>query len=275
MEILMSFSQENEDIILYNMLRKVEEPIRWIDIGANDPVNLSVTKMFSSWGGYGINIEPQIELVNRLKKDRKRDINLGIGISNQEGTLKLHGEGVYASFNSENGWVGEKKAYEVPVKTLKQICEEYIEPDEHIHFLKIDVEGWEKEVLEGMDFDICRPWLVCIESYEPYTGKEKWHEWEHLITDKGYAYYGFSELNRYYVAEERREKLCEFADATECGRKYKIIRYDEARRAVPVYREIERKRKKREHIYWRILNSKPLYPLKQIYKFVRDCFLAK
>lgn len=51
MDILLSFSQECEDIILHHMLRDVKEPIRWIDVGANDPIDISVTKFFSLRGG--------------------------------------------------------------------------------------------------------------------------------------------------------------------------------------------------------------------------------
>lgn len=51
MDILMSFSQDYEDIILYHMLKNVSSEIHWIDVGANDPVKISVTKLFSSGGG--------------------------------------------------------------------------------------------------------------------------------------------------------------------------------------------------------------------------------
>ena len=61
-----------------------------------------------------------------------------------------------------------------------------------------------------------------------------------------------------------------FADSKEVSRKYRIIRYDEAIKAIPVFREYERKKKEREHVRWIILNSKPLYPAKQVYRFMRD-----
>ena len=51
MKILMSFAQEKEDIILYQLLQNINEPIRWIDVGANDPIDISVTKFFSVRGG--------------------------------------------------------------------------------------------------------------------------------------------------------------------------------------------------------------------------------
>ena len=36
-----------------------------------------------------------------------------------------------------------------------------------IHFLKIDVEGAEAEVLEGLNLERIRPWIIVIEANEP------------------------------------------------------------------------------------------------------------
>ena len=132
MEILLSFAQEKEDIILYHMLRNVETPIFWIDVGANDPVGGSVTKFFSCRNGYGINIEPQKDLVEKLKQDRPRDLNLAVGASNKKGTLRLYGSGGLASFDSENPYVKDANAYDVPVMTLAEICEQYVSVTENL-----------------------------------------------------------------------------------------------------------------------------------------------
>ena len=52
MEYMLSFAQLNEDIILYHLLGGKEMPsnVFWIDVGANDPLFLSVTKFFSMRG---------------------------------------------------------------------------------------------------------------------------------------------------------------------------------------------------------------------------------
>ncbi len=50
MEYLLIFSQDDEDLILYHVLKNIEK-ICWIDAGANHPVHASVTKFFSLRGG--------------------------------------------------------------------------------------------------------------------------------------------------------------------------------------------------------------------------------
>lgn len=52
MKEILSYSQigDDEDIILYRLLGKINEPIHWVDVGANEPVINSVTKFFSNRG---------------------------------------------------------------------------------------------------------------------------------------------------------------------------------------------------------------------------------
>lgn len=52
MEYLLIFSQDDEDLILYHALKNINK-VRWIDVGANDPINASVTKFFSLRGVWG------------------------------------------------------------------------------------------------------------------------------------------------------------------------------------------------------------------------------
>src|SRR3984885_2072501 len=52
----------------------------YVDVGAADPVNLSVTKWFYDLGWSGLNIEPNNGLFDRLAADRPRDINLNCGV---------------------------------------------------------------------------------------------------------------------------------------------------------------------------------------------------
>jgi hypothetical protein len=90
-----------------------------------------------------------------------------------------------------------------------------------IDFLKIDVEGWEKEVLDGMDFTRHRPIVLVIEAIKPDAQPEDfhdgcrtfaaWHGWEPQVLDAGYQFAYFDGLNRFYVAAERTELLASFA----------------------------------------------------------------
>jgi hypothetical protein len=74
-----------------------------------------------------------------------------------------------------------------------------------VHFLKIDVEGFEGDVLRGMDFTLCRPWIVVVEAIMPNSRDSNHGEWEPLITAHAYQYAWFDGLNRYYVAAEHAE----------------------------------------------------------------------
>ncbi|WP_192575480.1 FkbM family methyltransferase [Butyrivibrio fibrisolvens] len=170
----------------------------WIDIGANDPIFLSVTKFFSMRGGRGINVEPQKDCIDQYELDRKNDINLCVAVGAEKGTLKLYGTGTGASLNrDEVETIGETNCVNVPVRTLKDICEEYVETNQIIHFLKIDVEGFEAQVLRGADFNNYRPWILCIEASE--------HEWEEELINYGYANIWNDGQNRWYALKEHHE----------------------------------------------------------------------
>jgi hypothetical protein len=96
----------------------------------------------------------------------------------------------------------------VPVRTLASICSEHVRGE--IHFLKIDVEGFEGEVLRGMDFERWRPWVLVIEATLPNSRETNHEAWEHLVTSQRYRYAWFDGLNRYYVAEEHPELMRHF-----------------------------------------------------------------
>ena len=91
----------------------------------------------------------------------------------------------------------------VPVTTLAELQNDIC--DQQVHFLKIDVEGYEEEVLRGADFAKVRPWIVLIEAVSPKTTTPSWGSWEFLLLEAGYEFVYFDGLNRFYVAEEHQE----------------------------------------------------------------------
>ncbi len=239
MEIYLSFAQNFEDIILYNMLKNVpSKDVRWIDVGANDPINISVTKFFSIRGGYGINIEPQVKYQESYKSDRPNDISLCVGIGEKRGELSLYGEGTGASFDKSNEQ-RDRSCTIVPILTLKDICTEYCTKEngfENVHIMKIDVEGWEYQCLLGMDFNIIKPWIIVME-----TDENSYKNWEYILTDNGYVLLGDDGVNRYYLYKDIRNRVDEYKSRQEIIDEYEIINYQEAKKAILFWR---RKRKK-------------------------------
>ena len=57
----------------------------YIDVGANDPNQISVTKAFYLKGRHRVNLEPLPDKYKILSRERKRDLNLQIGVGNKKG----------------------------------------------------------------------------------------------------------------------------------------------------------------------------------------------
>jgi FkbM family methyltransferase len=212
-----SYAQNNEDVLLWRALGHVAPADGfYIDVGANDPVEHSVTKAFYDAGWRGINIEPLPVHIAAFDEQRTRDVNLAIAAGSTDGSLTLYDVPAVRGWASPEPEVAELHRAEghtvaeltVPVRTLAAVCAQYV--DGPIHFLKIDVEGFEGEVLRGMDFARWRPWVLVIEATLPNSRTTNHDTWEHLVTGQGYRFAWFDGLNRYYVAGEQAALLDHF-----------------------------------------------------------------
>lgn len=209
-----SYAQNYEDVMLRRALKSVKKGF-YVDVGAEHPVNDSVTKAFHLEGWSGINIEPVPTWYRMLCEDRPGDTNLNIAVGNEPGTLTLYSvEGTGLS-TAESRFVERYQeegknvsVLEVPVRTLTDVLGEYAPGT--IHFLKVDVEGFERQVLEGLDLDHYRPWILVIESTLPNSTEERYADWEPLVAGNGYRFAYFDGLNRFYVADEKVDLLDAF-----------------------------------------------------------------
>src|SRR5262245_27094161 len=147
--MMISYAQNFEDVILARVF-KDRCPGFYVDVGAGDPVHLSVTKWLYDLGWNGINIEPNRALFQELIAQRLRDINLPIAAGAARGKLTFYEAevGELSSFNAAacKGVSKVKSKRIVQVHPLDDILHKYV-PEREIDFLKIDVEGWEQEVL--------------------------------------------------------------------------------------------------------------------------------
>lgn len=206
--MMTSYAQNREDVLLDRLFPRGLKGF-YVDVGANDPVVHSVTKHFYDLGWRGVNIEPSLESYERLQEARPRDVNLNLGLSDREDTLTfyefppgLSGVSTFsaeqAAWHLEQGHAAQERA--VPVTTLAKICAEHV--DGEIDFLSVDVEGHEREVLEGGDWSRWRPRVVVVEATQPMTTNPTHQQWEHILLDADYAFAAFDGLNRYYVRSE-------------------------------------------------------------------------
>ncbi|MEA5462705.1 FkbM family methyltransferase [Leptothoe sp. PORK10 BA2] len=205
-----SYAQNYEDVILYRALKHISEGF-YIDVGANDPELHSVTKSFYDIGWHGVNIEPVASWFQKLEEHRPRDLNLQVAASNSKGTVNFF-EVLDTGLSTTNGDSARRYAdemgfkvveYPVPTISLSEICCNY--QLSVVHFLKIDVEGSEIEVLQGIDFTVVRPWIILVEATLPMTQDARHNDWESLISNQDYHFVYFDGLNRFYVANEHQE----------------------------------------------------------------------
>jgi FkbM family methyltransferase len=147
----------------------------YIDVGANDGVNQSTTWYFEKYLNWnGILIEPIPEVYNELKKNRnynnyfynyslvskkykKQKINF---IFNKRDSLQAKISLKTRSFNENENII------KVKCKTLENILEN-IKISKLIDLFSLDVEGYEFEVLEGINFNSIKFKYILIETEFP------------------------------------------------------------------------------------------------------------
>jgi FkbM family methyltransferase len=125
------------------------------DIGANYGIK---TTVFKNLGASVVAVEPQPNCYNFLKwkfRNKATVIHKGIGSKNSILEFYVSNYNELSSFNKD--WVNDLsvlrnkdakiiKTLQIPVTTLDNLIEEFGTPK----FIKIDVEGYELEVLEGL-----------------------------------------------------------------------------------------------------------------------------
>ena len=86
---------------------------------------------------------------------------------------------------------------EVPISTLAQVAADHVLGP--VDFLKVDVEGFEREVLAGADWSSFRPRIVVMEATVPKSDEPAHQAWEPILLAAGYRFAMFDGLNRFYA----------------------------------------------------------------------------
>ncbi len=211
---MISYAQNFEDVTLWRALHDVTQG-RYVDVGALHPELDSVTKWFYDQGWSGINMEPVPEMFALIEAARPRDINIRAAAGAAPGTADM--AVVPESMGLSSLDVSAVSAHvefphklvQVEVRPLRDVLEPLAGQD--IHFLKIDAEGTEHDVLLGMDFKRFRPWVVVVEATEPLSQTITAEKWEGILTIANYQHAYFDGLNEFYVAAERSELAARLA----------------------------------------------------------------
>lgn len=176
------YGQLGEDLILEGVMKSVfaalglmPEQIRYVEIGANHPIQTSNSYLFArKWGGKGVLVEANPALISRLEAVRPNDKVLNVAVVPQDGvkTVRLNiAQNTELSsvdlghLNSFGSLAQLDRVVEVPAVTLDEVLDQHC--DEGLHLMSIDIEGVDLEVLAHARFTR-RPLLVVTEPSRHY-----------------------------------------------------------------------------------------------------------
>ncbi len=209
-EGIVSYAQNFEDVMLWRALNNIQNGF-YIDVGANHPINDSVSKAFYEKGWRGIHIEPLEEYAELIRINRPDETVLSLALSDTKKEIPFYvaenaeglstGDLSITNNHKQNGFIFHE--IRVFTTTLSDVFS--IAGSREIHWLKIDVEGMERDVLAGWGHSKARPWIVVIESTYPNTQIETFVQWEYILTDMGYQKVYYDGANRFYVSEKHTE----------------------------------------------------------------------
>lgn len=211
-----SYAQNFEDVMLWRALRHVSHGF-FIDLGAQDPVVDSVSHLFHDAGWHGIHVEPHPQYAQALREQRPGDIVIQAAVGADRGVrsyFRIDGTGI-STLDPEIADEHKKRGFavartETPVVALDDVLE--LAEGGVVHWLKIDVEGFERQVLEGWRNSSIVPWIVVVEATVPLTQAPTQDQWEPLILGKGFRFVYQDGLNRFYVAPQHPELAAAFSN---------------------------------------------------------------
>lgn len=181
-----TYAQESEDIIVTSLLRarlrmqnRSLSSASFVEIGANHPIYTNNTYLlYSKFGARGVLCEADPALIEDLRRARPEDeiVNLAVSDSHERSLvfhvgnatelsslIKEHVE----SFGGFNGLGGVTRTLEVKNRHINDFLGALNLA--RFYFLAIDCEGMDFRLLNAMDFDRFRPYVLQCEPSDHYS----------------------------------------------------------------------------------------------------------
>jgi FkbM family methyltransferase len=184
-----------------------------VEVGAAHPDYLSVSASYRELGWTVIAVEPNPEFCELHRTQGHEILQYACGdhdedgvdfsVVDSQGTHYRGGNVSYESFSSleiKDSYAAlvdselDVRKIKVDLRRLDTLLEQHAPAVSHIDILAVDVEGWECEVLDGLDFEKFAPRVLIVENV--FADKE----YRDYLRTKGYELWRYIDPNDIYVA---------------------------------------------------------------------------
>ena len=183
----MYYSQDKQDEMLDTLIFQQYKRGIFVEIGAWDGICFSNTLFFEKERKWtGITIEPLPDRYEQLVKNRPNTINLNVAINDVEGEtefLAISGDtgmlsGIKSNYDSRHLQRIEKETTELQTQaTIIKVQSRRLDSIfrqhniQRVHYLSIDAEGSEMNIIRSIDFDFTYIDVIGFENNYPETSK--------------------------------------------------------------------------------------------------------
>jgi len=210
--MFVSYAQNFEDVILSRALKGVEKGF-YIDIGANDPDVQSVSKAFHGCGWSGISVEPEARFAELLRQRRPGETIVEAAVGPATETTAFYSiDGTGLSTLDLEIAKAHAPNYQFVTRLVRAVTLDHLldMAEDEVHWLKIDVEGFEQGVISSWHTSKKRPWIVVVESVSSVTSQRNVGSWGTHLARKGYSFAYFDGLNDFYVHQDHVDLMERF-----------------------------------------------------------------
>ena len=206
-----TYSQNGDDMViacLFQQLR-IYQP-SYLDLGAYHPTDISNTALLYSRGSRGVNVEPVPALHREFVRMRPGDVNLNCAVAPRRGKLTMTmylpkgGSGTFRpEWATKVGNPAKGVQVEVDTYTLDEILDVHTN-GQFPHFLSIDVEGMDEEILGSFDFSRRAPVVIDVEAF---CGSDEAQRIRDTLERAGFFFLMRCGHNCIYVRNDQRERM--------------------------------------------------------------------
>jgi FkbM family methyltransferase len=219
----LTFSHDGEDLVLRKYLAKIENG-RYIDIGANTPIWGSNTFYFYLLGWKGICLDPLPNLKKKYKLIRRNDKFINAAFFGSQSKNQNELNFFYYKTHKDNSTFDPERVKQlrdnfgrepssiisvpkINVEEVMSTFKDFFEHSKEIHLLNLDIEGFERDILEDLFTQNAYPWIVCVEEIGQTAETLESNEIYQLMKKNNYMLGSRTFLSSFYILRNKLGEL--------------------------------------------------------------------